>query len=98
MPGKSKQPACMYCVRLLEVGNMVCIDYLPDEPMLTRAGSCRCASIDGDADRLVYFMQPGGKFVLLDGDRIAVLAALLVRDLLAQLLPQDPPITVRAAR
>ncbi|CAK0783544.1 hypothetical protein CVIRNUC_006743 [Coccomyxa viridis] len=46
----------------------------------------RCASLDGDADRLVYFQRlPGGQLQLLDGDRIAVLAALLIRDILDRL-------------
>ena len=45
----------------------------------------RCASLDGDADRLVYFTQQNGCFQLFDGDRIAVLAALLVRDILDEL-------------
>lgn len=49
----------------------------------------RCASLDGDADRLVYFTQQGGVFQLFDGDRIAVLAALLVRDILND-LPVPP--------
>ena len=52
---------------------------------------CRCASLDGDADRLVYFHgMPAGNLQLLDGDRIAVLAALLIRDTL-QKLPSDLP-------
>ena len=55
--------------------------------------ACRCASIDGDADRLVYFTRLQGQFVLLDGDRIAALAALLVRDLVAQ-LQRTTPVTV----
>ena len=45
----------------------------------------RCASLDGDADRLVYFTQQNGCFQLFDGDRIAVLAALLVREILDEL-------------
>ena len=50
---------------------------------------CRCASLDGDADRLVYFQRlPDGQLQLLDGDRIAVLAALLIRDILDR-LPHD---------
>lgn len=49
----------------------------------------RCASLDGDADRLVYFTQKDGIFQLFDGDRIAVLAALLVRDILKD-LPLPP--------
>ncbi|QPG75619.1 hypothetical protein FOA43_002976 [Brettanomyces nanus] len=41
------------------------------------------ASFDGDADRLVcYFMDKGGKFRLLDGDRIATLFASLIGGLL----------------
>ncbi|VDD86516.1 unnamed protein product [Enterobius vermicularis] len=36
----------------------------------------RCASLDGDADRLLYFFQNDeGNFVLLDGDKIATLIA-----------------------
>eukprot|EP00891_Asterochloris_glomerata_P002729 jgi/Astpho2/2729/fgenesh1_pm.00050_%23_7_t len=54
---------------------------------LTQAGA-RCASIDGDADRLVYFSQSDSSLRLFDGDRIAVLAALLIHDL-AQDLPQS---------
>ena len=42
----------------------------------------RCASLDGDADRIVcYFIDPDGTFRLLDGDRIATLAALFISDL-----------------
>lgn len=34
----------------------------------------RCASLDGDADRLIYFYFEGNsKFRMLDGDKIAVL-------------------------
>ena len=46
---------------------------------------CRCASIDGDADRIVFFSPSASGFVLLDGDRIAVLAALLINELVSQL-------------
>lgn len=45
----------------------------------------KCASIDGDGDRVVYFTHMSNRFVLLDGDRIAVLAALHVQDLVAEL-------------
>ncbi|KAL1978451.1 hypothetical protein VTN31DRAFT_1310 [Thermomyces dupontii] len=42
----------------------------------------RCASLDGDADRLVYyFLDENGVFRLLDGDRIATLAASFISDL-----------------
>lgn len=36
----------------------------------------RCVSIDGDADRIVYFFtDENNQFYLLDGDRIATLYA-----------------------
>ena len=42
----------------------------------------RCASLDGDADRIVYyFIDQDDVFHLLDGDRIATLAALFIGDL-----------------
>jgi phosphoacetylglucosamine mutase len=42
----------------------------------------RCASLDGDADRLVYYFQDESSvFRLLDGDRIATLAASFIGDL-----------------
>uniref|UniRef100_A0A336LW80 Phosphoacetylglucosamine mutase n=1 Tax=Culicoides sonorensis TaxID=179676 RepID=A0A336LW80_CULSO len=45
----------------------------------------RCVSVDGDADRVVYFYKnEEGKFVLLDGDRIATLLASYLNDLVKQ--------------
>ncbi|TXT13304.1 hypothetical protein VHUM_00671 [Vanrija humicola] len=45
----------------------------------------RGASFDGDADRLIYYYLKGGKsFRLLDGDKIAVLAALFIGDLVTR--------------
>ena len=41
--------------------------------------------MDGDADRLVYFTKVNGNFALLDGDRIAVLAALYINKCLGGL-------------
>lgn len=42
----------------------------------------RCLSIDGDADRVVYFFNDdNNKFHLLDGDRIATLYAGYLLDL-----------------
>ncbi|KAF2398370.1 N-acetylglucosamine-phosphate mutase-like protein [Trichodelitschia bisporula] len=42
----------------------------------------RCASLDGDADRLVYyFIDSSNTFHLLDGDRIATLTASFFADL-----------------
>jgi len=45
----------------------------------------RCASLDGDADRIVYYTTENpGRFILLDGDRIATLAASFLGDLARQ--------------
>ncbi|KAF2717083.1 Phosphoacetylglucosamine mutase [Polychaeton citri CBS 116435] len=45
----------------------------------------RCASLDGDADRIVYyFCEEGAMFRLLDGDRIATLAASFIGELVQQ--------------
>lgn len=45
----------------------------------------RCVSIDGDADRVVYYYtDDNNKFHLLDGDRIATLAASYLKDLVEQ--------------
>lgn len=55
-------------------------------PPSSKAGAFeRCASLDGDADRLVYYYTDNsGVFHLLDGDRIATLAAVFLGDLLKQ--------------
>jgi hypothetical protein len=43
-------------------------------PQITNA---RCVSVDGDADRIVYYyIDAHDKFHLLDGDRIATLSEL----------------------
>ena len=45
----------------------------------------RCCSLDGDADRLIYYyLSPTDRFNLLDGDRIATLAASFIGDLARQ--------------
>lgn len=42
----------------------------------------RCCSVDGDADRIVYYyINQDDRFCLLDGDRIATLAASFIGDL-----------------
>jgi len=43
----------------------------------------RCVSVDGDADRVVYFFKDRStsKFVLLDGDKIATLVAGFLKEL-----------------
>jgi phosphoacetylglucosamine mutase len=40
----------------------------------------RCASLDGDADRIVYYYTDDTTFHLLDGDKIATLAASFIID------------------
>ena len=51
-------------------------------PSSQAARLARCASLDGDADRIVYyFIDSDDNFRLLDGDRIATLAALFISDL-----------------
>lgn len=46
----------------------------------------RCVSVDGDADRVVYFYKSEeGEFVLLDGDRIATLLASYLIDLIRKI-------------
>ena len=43
----------------------------------------RCCSIDGDADRIVYYYtDKNNKFHLMDGDRIAILVASYLKELL----------------
>lgn len=51
-------------------------------PPSSKAGSLeRCASFDGDADRIVYYYTNQDRFQLLDGDRIATLAASFLGEL-----------------
>lgn len=40
----------------------------------------RCATFDGDADRLLYFSKNENKFQMMDGDRIAILVASFVKE------------------
>ncbi|KAI9665589.1 MAG: Phosphoacetylglucosamine Mutase [Trizodia sp. TS-e1964] len=50
-------------------------------PSLHPSPLSRCASLDGDADRIVYFFNDSdGQFKLLDGDKIATLAASFIGD------------------
>ena len=67
----------------------------------TLGPSRRCVSVDGDADRLVYFRLKNddndGSAELLDGDKIAALVATRVTDLLERCAPVnafDPPLRV----
>ncbi|RDL42306.1 putative phosphoacetylglucosamine mutase [Venustampulla echinocandica] len=65
-------------------------------PPSSKAGNERCCSLDGDADRLIYyFNDPDHGFRLLDGDRIATLAASFIGDLAREAgLSQDLKIGV----
>ncbi|NXX42255.1 AGM1 mutase, partial [Tricholaema leucomelas] len=45
----------------------------------------RCCSFDGDADRIVYYYEDtSGHFHLIDGDKIATLMSIFLKDLLAK--------------
>lgn len=76
-----------------ELNHLVGADYVQKERKVPEnfsdfhEGSRGC-SIDGDADRAVFFTLQGGEFTLIDGDRIAVLAVQLVKELVAA-LPED---------
>jgi len=50
---------------------------------LSLAMGVRCVSVDGDADRVLYYYQDRQGFRLLDGDRIATLIAGHIKQLLA---------------
>lgn len=56
---------------------------------LVLEGSSSFYSIDGDADRVVSFAADGGRWHLLDGDRIAILFAMLIGHLTVQLQGQS---------
>lgn len=52
---------------------------------LPSVANARCVSVDGDADRIVYYYQDDGeKFHLMDGDRIATLFAAYIKELLGE--------------
>ncbi|KAE9376413.1 Phosphoacetylglucosamine mutase [Stipitochalara longipes BDJ] len=55
-------------------------------PPTSKAGNNeRCCSLDGDADRIIYyFNDPEHGFRLLDGDKIATLAASFIGDLVRE--------------
>ncbi|NWW97217.1 AGM1 mutase, partial [Rhynochetos jubatus] len=45
----------------------------------------RCCSFDGDADRIVYYYKDAaGRFHLMDGDKIATLISIFLKELLAK--------------
>lgn len=47
----------------------------------------RCCSFDGDADRIIYYYQDAtGRFHLIDGDKIATLISIFLKELLAKVI------------
>ncbi|XP_060207545.1 phosphoacetylglucosamine mutase [Lycium barbarum] len=68
-------------------------DYVQKEKVAPRGfgpadAGLRCASLDGDADRLVYFsviLNKNNKIELVDGDKILSLFALFIKDQLSTL-------------
>lgn len=47
----------------------------------------RCCSFDGDADRIIYYYQDAtGLFHLIDGDKIATLISIFLKELLAKVI------------
>ncbi|KAH1241250.1 Phosphoacetylglucosamine mutase [Glycine max] len=66
-------------------------DYVQKEKVLpnnfgSKDTGIRCVSLDGDADRLVYFIVPpksSGRIDLVDGDKILSLFALFIREQLS---------------
>ncbi|KAL6522876.1 hypothetical protein OROHE_016723 [Orobanche hederae] len=73
-------------------------DYVQKEKVVPRGfgpadAGIRCASLDGDADRLVYFLvlPNSNKIDLVDGDKILSLFALFLKEQLSILLngPED---------
>lgn len=45
----------------------------------------RCCSFDGDADRIVYYYKDEtGHFHLIDGDKIATLISIFLKELLGK--------------
>lgn len=54
-------------------------------PSISITTGDRCCSYDGDADRIVfYYVTEDGTFRLLDGDKIAGLAAVFITDLVQE--------------
>lgn len=66
-------------------------DYVQKEKVVphgfgSKDAGIRCASLDGDADRLVYFIVPpesNGRIDLVDGDKILSLFAVFIREQLS---------------
>ncbi|XP_072177523.1 phosphoacetylglucosamine mutase-like [Diadema setosum] len=64
--------------------DFVKVQQTPSSGMPAQAGE-KCVSLDGDADRIVYFyIDEDKKFHLLDGDKLATLIAGYVQELVTQ--------------
>ncbi|CAK9813645.1 Phosphoacetylglucosamine mutase [Anthophora plagiata] len=79
----------MYNDGLGELNHMCGADYVKVQQMppatVPLKPKVRCVSIDGDADRIIYFyLDENDKFHLLDGDRIATLVAAYFKELLRE--------------
>ncbi|XP_038070893.1 phosphoacetylglucosamine mutase-like isoform X2 [Patiria miniata] len=63
--------------------DFVKVQQKPPHGMPTEEAGRKCVSLDGDADRIVYyFVDSDGVFHLLDGDKIATLIAGYIQELL----------------
>uniref|UniRef100_A0A2P2KBR0 Phosphoacetylglucosamine mutase n=1 Tax=Rhizophora mucronata TaxID=61149 RepID=A0A2P2KBR0_RHIMU len=87
-----------FCIEVRNSGNGVLnegvgADYVQKEKVVPEGFGLmdvglRCASLDGDADRLVYFLVPSNKsskIDLVDGDKILSLFALFIKEQLSVL-------------
>ena len=115
--GQSSSDSCVLSMDLRNVAgepgslnNSVGADYVQKEKRAPAHGSFetlgpsqRCVSVDGDADRLVYFRKKmdgsnENSVELFDGDKIAALVATRVADLLRRCAPLNafdhPPLRV----
>ncbi|XP_027360690.1 phosphoacetylglucosamine mutase isoform X2 [Abrus precatorius] len=81
-------------------------DYVQKEKVVSHGfgskdAGIRCASLDGDADRLVYFIVPpesSGMIDLVDGDKILSLFALFIKEQLSFLNEKEDMQNCRQAR
>lgn len=77
------------CIGKGQLNNKCGADHVKSEQQfpngVPKDPNVRCVSVDGDADRVVYYYLDGDmKFHLLDGDRIATLLAGYLKELIEQ--------------
>lgn len=94
---RQSQLSCLPCLSFTRL--VLILWSLAQQPTCIQPSpTCRCCSIDGDADRLIYFMLPQAsapdRVSLLDGDRIAALIASFVSDTLKG-LPQEAASSIK---